>query len=175
MRWPCKSCALVGREPFKSMSEFGVHSPEDFAQHLLPQGVWTRCSQCKSAAPEVRAKGPAQANESNGNDMAMAVAIAPCIANVSVHQCATCRNEKGKVDYWEQDWARRKDAISCKACQPKMPSERSTGQGHLSEALIELNAARHGRTSVCVGCDKALHRDGFWPYDIERKKESCSA
>ena len=177
MRWPCKSCALVGREPLKPMNEFGVHSPADFAQQLLPQGAWTRCSHCESATPALPAEGSPQPNESNHQDTTVAIAIDPCIANLSVHQCVTCGNEKGKVEYWEHDWARRSESISCKTCQPKMPSERNTGQGHLPVALIQRNEVTKAEASVrkffCTVCEQDLVRDSFWASDVNNRS-SCA-
>jgi len=59
------------------------------------------------------------------------------------------------------------------ACQPQMPSERSAGTGHLSDALRQQNAAAHAqalmRTFVCTRCLKELLRDQFWPGDVNNR------
>ena len=47
MVWHCQSCYLQGREDYmKPMEAFGVRWPTDFVERLLPQGAWTRCTQC---------------------------------------------------------------------------------------------------------------------------------
>ena len=50
MHWPCRACRAAGREDFmQPMHDFGVRSPADFLNRLLPQGAWARCVQCSRA------------------------------------------------------------------------------------------------------------------------------
>ena len=51
MRWDCRSCELSDNQTQKEnyqkpLSCFGVRNASDFVQRLLPQGKWTRCSEC---------------------------------------------------------------------------------------------------------------------------------
>jgi len=172
MRWPCKSCLLAGRQHHKGMKEFNVHRPADFISRLLPQGAWTRCSLCTraSSGPLLNTSPLANPATTPDEERDADTGIYSSIASLAVQRCSTCSIERGKAEFWEQDWARRGgEQISCMACQPQLPAERGTGRGHLSEALIQRNAAVYAKELVCTMCEQTLPRDSFWPYDVDKK------
>ena len=87
-----------------------------------------------------------------------------------MHACKTCTASKRRSEYWDGDWNNRKLGVSCKTCETRPPHERDVGQGHLSEALKQRNAATRiaeFRCGLCNdGAGSTQPRENFWPGDL---------
>ena len=96
------------------------------------------------------------------------------IASKAVHECSLCHAKKPRVEFWEADWPHRDgQIISCKVCQPRAPSDRGIGQGHLSAALQKQNELKKmeaiQRKFKCKECGGEKSRDQFWPRGVRNR------
>ena len=156
MSWPCQSCYLQGREDHtQAMADFGVRCPGDFVARLLPQGAWSRCSRCTSAARAEKVRIAGGASNRERQDAATA----------STHVCGKCGEEKEKGEYWPADWRRRSKAdrkVCCKICQNAPPSQRRAAP--LASQAVHLFGT----------CGTEQPQCQYWPADWLNRRHNVS-
>ena len=165
MRWDCRSCELsddlMQRQNFqKHLSCFGVRNASDFVQRLLPQGKWTRCSECSRERKGHLGAEHGHLGGNKNNDINKERSLASYQA---CETCARCKRLLTRADFWPEDWKHRSqhpESLACRECRPTPRSERKGGYADKNERASQKAA---NTPITCKVCKRSLPRTQFRP------------